>query len=91
MSTQSEIAPRRKRLRLGIGLATGYIVLAISVYVLIARQPPDDGLEWLPLYWLALPWSMLDQSLLIPGILINAVLLYGCGCVIQLAWRARSR
>lgn len=88
MGTQSEAAPRRSRNRLGIGLAAGYIVLAVAVYMLTVSQPPDDGLEWLPFFGLAMPWSALNQSLLIPGIIVNAVLLYLCGFLIQLAWRA---
>lgn len=91
MGMQSGAVPRRSRHRLGICLAAGYIVLAVVVYALIASQPPDDGLEWLPFFWLGMPWSALNQSLMVPGILVNAALLYSCGFLIQLAGRVWSR
>jgi hypothetical protein len=91
VSNQAETTPRRLPHRLGIGFAAGYLLLAAAVYALIASHPPDDGLEWLPLVWLAMPWFKLGQAMLIPGILLNAAILYLCGVLIQLVWRARTR
>jgi hypothetical protein len=87
MNTQIEASPRRLSHRLGIILAAVYFLLAAVVFALIASQPPDDGLEWLPTVWLSMPWFKLGDRFLIPGILINTVLLYFFGVAIQLAYR----
>jgi hypothetical protein len=87
MNTQIESTPQRLFHRLGVILAAVYFLLAAVVFALIASQPPDDGLEWLPMVWLSMPWFKLGQSFLIPGILINTVLLYLFGVAIQLAYR----
>ena len=90
MSTQAPTTPKQLH-RLGIGLAAAYILLAAGVYLLIASQPSDDGLKWLPFVWLAMPWCKLGAFFLIPGVLINAGLLYFCAVAMTRARRAWNR
>jgi len=91
MSAQTRSDARHHSRRLAIGLAVGYLLLAALVFALIASQPPDEGLEWMPLVWLASPWFGLSPSLLLPGILLNAGLLYVAGLGIQALLRPRDR
>ena len=91
MNAPDEATPRPLPQRWGIILAAAFILLATAVYAVIASQPADDGLEWIPLVLLAMPWFKLGQNFLIPGILINATLLYLCGILLQLAWRTLNK
>ena len=87
MNAPSQTQQQHLSHRLGIVLAILYLLLVTAIYAVIALQPANDGLEWLPLFWLAMPWSGIGKDLLIPGILLNTVCLYAGGIVASILCR----